>query len=230
PGASVVLTHGFTSRPLSTALRASRPAPIITDGLDVLVQLVMAAMTTWPWSSSNSVPSARRTGTRLDGRWWVCPSWVGDGVWLGLPTPVTPSAAAGGSLAGKLSAVASSGLPLGSSGRDDTSASANIALESVSGTRSWGRAGPAMDGTTVDRSSSRCSEYTGSGDDSSSHMPCSLAYASTSATCSAGRPVNSRYRSVSRSMGKMAHVEPYSGDMLPMVARSARGTPATPGP
>ena len=46
PGASVVLTHGLRSRPRSTAFLASRAAPIITDGLDVLVHEVMAAMTT----------------------------------------------------------------------------------------------------------------------------------------------------------------------------------------
>src|SRR5271169_5614971 len=38
PGASEVLTHGLTLRPFCTALRASSPAPSITDGLDVLVQ------------------------------------------------------------------------------------------------------------------------------------------------------------------------------------------------
>ena len=31
-------------------------------------------------------------------------------------------------------------------------------------------------------------------------------------------------------MGKMVQVAPYSGDMLPMVARVSRGTAATPGP
>jgi hypothetical protein len=48
PGAREVLTHGLTSRPRWTALRASTPAPIITDGFEVFVQLVMAAMTTCP--------------------------------------------------------------------------------------------------------------------------------------------------------------------------------------
>ena len=33
----------------------------MTLGLEVLVQLVIAAITTWPWSSSTSVPSARVT-------------------------------------------------------------------------------------------------------------------------------------------------------------------------
>src|SRR3712207_8047836 len=53
----VVFTHGLVARPRSTALRARRPAPTITCGLEVLVQLVMAASTTAPWSSSTSVPS-----------------------------------------------------------------------------------------------------------------------------------------------------------------------------
>ena len=48
PGASEVFTQGLHCRPASTALRASRPAAIITEGLDVLVQLVIAAMTTDP--------------------------------------------------------------------------------------------------------------------------------------------------------------------------------------
>ncbi|OWK23563.1 hypothetical protein AJ87_34350 [Rhizobium yanglingense] len=38
PGASEVLTQGLVFRPLATALRASRPAAIRTDGLEVLVQ------------------------------------------------------------------------------------------------------------------------------------------------------------------------------------------------
>ena len=50
PGASDVLTHGLTVRPRCTALRANRPAPSITDGFEVFVQLVIAAITTWPWS------------------------------------------------------------------------------------------------------------------------------------------------------------------------------------
>src|SRR5918995_6197560 len=68
PGASDVLTHGLTSRPRSTAALASRPAPIITDGFEVFVQLVIAAITTWPWSSVVSVPSASTTGASIDVR------------------------------------------------------------------------------------------------------------------------------------------------------------------
>src|SRR5215475_12673252 len=61
PGASVVLTHGLRSSPASTAFFASRAAPTITDGLDVLVQDVIAAMTTDPWSTDVWVPSSRVT-------------------------------------------------------------------------------------------------------------------------------------------------------------------------
>src|SRR5918998_1113676 len=68
PGAREVLTHGWEVRPRSTALRARSPAASITDGLEVLVQEVMAAMTTWPWSRSKLPPSSRVTGTRLLGR------------------------------------------------------------------------------------------------------------------------------------------------------------------
>ena len=44
------------------ALRATSPAPIITFGLEVLVQEVIAAITTSPWPISNFWP---RTFTRL---------------------------------------------------------------------------------------------------------------------------------------------------------------------
>src|SRR6187431_3533925 len=54
PGASEVFTHGLAFRPLAAALRASRPAPISTLGLEVLVQEVIAAITTSPWPRSKS--------------------------------------------------------------------------------------------------------------------------------------------------------------------------------
>src|SRR5260370_7558547 len=62
PGASEVLTQGLTVRPFAAALRARRPAPIITLGLDVLVHDVIAAITTSPWPRSWLRPG---TGTRL---------------------------------------------------------------------------------------------------------------------------------------------------------------------
>ena len=48
PGARLVFTHGLVVRPRSAAFLATRPAAIMTDGFDVFVQLVMAAMTTEP--------------------------------------------------------------------------------------------------------------------------------------------------------------------------------------
>lgn len=95
--------------------------------------------------------------------------------------------------------------------------------------RSCGRFGPAIDGTTVERSSSSFSEKSGSAA-GSSQRPCSLAYASTSASCCSLRPVSLRYLIVSASIGKIAAVEPNSGDMLPMVARLASEVAATPSP
>src|SRR5262249_4642857 len=68
PGASVVFTHGLRSSPASTALRASSAAPTITDGLEVLVHEVMAAITTEPWSTAVLVPSSRGTWAGWDGR------------------------------------------------------------------------------------------------------------------------------------------------------------------
>src|SRR5215204_4572384 len=48
PGARLGFTHGLVFSPRRTAFRASSPAPIMTLGFEVLVQLVMAAMTTAP--------------------------------------------------------------------------------------------------------------------------------------------------------------------------------------
>src|SRR4029077_13088666 len=61
PGASEVFTQGFAFNPFSAALRASRPAPISTLGLEVLVQEVIAAITTSPWPRSKSRPSTAYT-------------------------------------------------------------------------------------------------------------------------------------------------------------------------
>src|SRR5947209_15387803 len=103
PGASVVFTQGLTSRPASTAFLASSAAPIITDGLDVLVHEVIAAMTAWPWSTSVSRPSSSVTGVGLLGRSLAVPACCGR--------PAAPLPCANGltgSDAGKDSADASS--------------------------------------------------------------------------------------------------------------------------
>src|SRR5664279_4441637 len=68
PGANVVFTHGLEVRPRSTAFLASSAAAIITDGLEVFVQLVIAAMTTAPWSSSTWAPLSSVTRAGLLGR------------------------------------------------------------------------------------------------------------------------------------------------------------------
>ena len=123
PGARLVFTHGLELRPSSTAFFASRPAPIITCGFEVFVQLVIAAITTWPWSRVNS--RAVREA------------------YLGRAGTAAPSRA---------------GVGRGPPGSERASASANIAFDRRSGTRSWGRDGPAMLGSIVDRSSSSRSE------------------------------------------------------------------------
>src|SRR3954462_3558351 len=103
PGASVVFTHGLLARPRSTAFLASSAAPIITWGFEVLVQDVIAAMTTAPWSSSYSTPSSPTTRVGLEGRpsapvaaLNTCGLSAAESSWL-----------AGGSLAGNDSSLAS---------------------------------------------------------------------------------------------------------------------------
>ncbi len=76
----LVFTHGFTSSPRSTAFFASKPAPIITLGLLVLVQEVMAAMTTLPCVRSKRVPACS-TGTSMPD----CSGWT--------PKPCGPTGA-----------------------------------------------------------------------------------------------------------------------------------------
>ena len=58
PGASEHFTFGFTFSPFSTAFFATRPAATITEGFEVLVQEVMAAITTEPcWSERPVAPT-----------------------------------------------------------------------------------------------------------------------------------------------------------------------------
>src|SRR6476469_169430 len=98
PGASVVFTHGLLDSPRSTAFLASSAAPIITCGLEVLVQDVIAAITTWPWSISVSVPASIVTRVGFEGRSAPDPL----SAWCGLPaSPLPCSDGAAGSDAGK---------------------------------------------------------------------------------------------------------------------------------
>ncbi len=100
----MVFTQGLRVSPRSTAFFATRAAPIITDGFEVFVQEVMAAMTTAPWSSSKRAPSSSVT----------CTGWLGrpaadepDRSPVGGAESLSP-VCDGGSLAGKDSADASS--------------------------------------------------------------------------------------------------------------------------
>ena len=100
---------------------------------------------------------------------------------------------------------------------------------SASKTRSCGRLGPATLATTVDMSKLSVSVNTGSSP-ALRHKPCSLQYASTKAIRSSVRPVKRIYASVTSSTGKKPHVAPYSGAILAIVARSAKGKSARPSP
>src|SRR5258705_9413067 len=106
PGASVVFTQGRLLSPCSTAFFASSAAATITEGLDVFVQEVIAAITTEPWSTSVRVPSSRVIGTGWLGR---LPAPAPTGSTCGAPpSPLPPLPSAGASLAGNDSADASS--------------------------------------------------------------------------------------------------------------------------
>src|SRR3990170_3309698 len=98
PGASEVFTHGLVAMPRSTAFLASRAAPIITVGFDVLVHDVIAAITTAPWSSSNELPSSIST---MVGRLIRPPPVAAADACCGLFDP-SVSLDEGGSEAGKL--------------------------------------------------------------------------------------------------------------------------------
>src|ERR1700744_2495010 len=105
PGASVVLTQYVLLRHAAPAFLASRAAPTMTDGLEVLVQEVMAAITTEPWSMVTSVPSSivTRVGVECSGRPSSASSPGSSSAAL------SPGWSATGSEAGKVSATPSLG-------------------------------------------------------------------------------------------------------------------------
>ncbi len=140
PGASDVFTHGCTISPRSTAFLASSPAATITDGFDVFVQLVIAAMTIEPWSMWNS-PSSSWTETAVGGTTTGGPPGP-DGL------PPSPSQ--------RCTWLGGFGGPPGC--RITCSALPNDSFAPLRATRSCGRFGPATLGSTVVRSSSRLSE------------------------------------------------------------------------
>ena len=198
PGARVVFTQGLRLRPFSTAFFASSAAPIITYGLEVFVQEVIAAMTTWPWSMVVSVPSSRVTLT-----WWVARvSSLLDRV--GGRERAVQRAAAG--VGGQR--VAERGLGVGQldpvlralragDGRDD---GGQVEGELLGEAQLAGRVVPQALrlGVLLDQ----------------------VELALPGGRSAAGT------RCVASSIGKIAQVEPNSGDMLPIVARLATGTSA----
>ena len=66
PGARLLFTQALRVSPFSTAFFASNPAPIMTLGFDVFVQLVIAAITTAPWSRTSTAGSASATADFAD--------------------------------------------------------------------------------------------------------------------------------------------------------------------
>src|SRR3569832_303345 len=68
PGARLVFTQGFTCNPRRTALRASSPAAISTDGEEGLVQLVMAALADAPDRRASARRRRDRTPPRSNTR------------------------------------------------------------------------------------------------------------------------------------------------------------------
>ena len=163
PGASEVFTHGLRVRPLASAFRASSPAATITYGFEVLVQEVIAAITTRPWSRSK-VSSSRVTA---------------------IASPVRPldrRHRRAGDRRARLAALVVVVLGRRVGGREGLVERLVVAraellggvvvelrqrleegrLGVVSETRSCGRFGPAIDGTTSPRSSSSVSVKIGS--------------------------------------------------------------------
>src|SRR4051794_28608324 len=115
PGARVVFTQGLRVRPRSTAFFATSAAAIITEGLDVFVHEVIAAITTAPWSSTTDVPSPSVTGVGVEVR--PCAPFAAE--------CCAPAAGPGPSVSAAAEGTVASSLKLGTSeaGNDSSSAS-----------------------------------------------------------------------------------------------------------
>ena len=129
------MTQGLDARPASTAFLARRPAPIRTEGLEVLVHEVMAAMTTEPWSSPSATRSVPEWPRGFPAHGWSPPS--SSHVDWSVPSAAFLAMHQGWS------------VPISSWNSSPISSRRML---------SWGRLGPASVGSTVTRSSSRSDE------------------------------------------------------------------------
>src|SRR3954463_5585435 len=129
PGARLVLTHGFRVSPRSNAFFATSPAPIMTLGFDVFVQLVIAAITTAPCSSADAAAGASASAAPAAAPVTAdtCPDPAASAPFFDEPAIREPRPAW------------------------------KLLLACFNDTRSCGRRGPARHGSTVDRSSSTVS-------------------------------------------------------------------------
>ena len=143
PGASDVFTHGLAVSPRSTAFRASRPAATITDGFDVFVHDVIAAITTAPWSSSAPAVAQRERRRSSDTRSATCSrrSRAGRGLGLRVVAPSRRSWPADRT-PGRTPRICSSASVCGAGQHVLERHAGTTALASVSETRSCGRFGP----------------------------------------------------------------------------------------
>ena len=155
------------------------PAPTITDGLEVFVQLVIAAITTWPWSSSSLAVAASRGGACRCARSAVARAARGQ-LRLGStaerrrPWPrlvggrIGCRVGLGNSLVLRVGLVAVARQVVAQRLLEDDLclAQRDAILRAL---------GPARLGSTLARSSSSSSEKVGFSERSSCHRPCSLA-------------------------------------------------------
>src|SRR5580698_9814969 len=146
PGASEVFTHAGVLKPFSTAFFASNPAAISTEGFEVFVQEVIAAITT--------LPCFKEFFTEAE----TCSCTFGSSTPIAAGLP--PSASQRFSVP-LFAAAAAAGLVFGLISEGNALLNDSPACDNT--TRSCGRFGPARLDSTVARSSERSSEYSASG-------------------------------------------------------------------
>ena len=150
PGAKEDFTHGLRCKPFSKAFFATKPAAIITLGLEVLVHEVIAAITTAPFFNCKSCPSTVQT--------MLGSSSMDSSAPTAAPAPPSPIKRANSFL---LTGVLLSTNCLNACGTCDNT------------TLSCGRFGPAKLASTVPMSNSNTSVNSGSSP-ALRHKPCCL--------------------------------------------------------